>query len=545
MFRPRTALLAGALLLVGAALLVSLVGRTVKRSQARYRAPLVIAVHAFYPGALARDVAATVAAPIEEQVGGVEGMLSMSSQSANDGSYTLHVRFEAGSDLDMALVLVQNRVSMAMPVLPAVVNQEGVSVKKLSPEPLFLVALTAPGGRYDDHYLSKYATTNVKDELARLPGVGDVVLFGRGANGTRVPPDNVGAHARLNGKPAAVLGIHALPNARPGDVRREVLGKVAELHARAPEGVALTVPFDFAANLGQPHDPATGEHLVVDGEMPDGAPAERTAQTLDRAAGLVRQTPGVRDVLALSEHPFSLVRKRPCLVVGLAPKDQRESGRDRIAAEVRAALGEQIPGAVFRVSEPSTAGRYPVYGFPIDFVVEDRGDCGAEELRRCAEALVAKMSRDGTFSDVGVGPGLRGVPLLYVDIDRARCLALGLEVTDVCRTLQNYLGPVSVNQFGRTVQMNVRADPHLRGQSSAVVKLLVKNKQNQAVPLRAVLSVREASGPRVVGRHNGCPAARVTANLAEGASLAGARSLCETWARQELGTKLRLVWETR
>src|SRR5205823_1327749 len=147
----------------------------VKLDPASYKAPLVISVQAVYPGANAKTIADTVAAPIEQQVNGVENMLSMSSQSANDGSYTLHITFKAGTDLDIAQVLVHNRVDIATPGLPDPVKRAGVSVWKKSPEPLLLVSLTSPDKRFDEFYLSNYATINVKDELARLPGVGDVV----------------------------------------------------------------------------------------------------------------------------------------------------------------------------------------------------------------------------------------------------------------------------------------------------------------------------------------------------------------------------------
>ena len=122
MSRRRTAILAGALLLVGAAIAIYFLFRTLS-APTSYKASLVVSVQAFYPGADAQTVAVTVAAPIEEQVSGVEHMLSMSSQSANDGRYTLHVTFPAGTDLDMAQVLVQNRVSLALPILPALVQQ--------------------------------------------------------------------------------------------------------------------------------------------------------------------------------------------------------------------------------------------------------------------------------------------------------------------------------------------------------------------------------------------------------------------------------------
>src|SRR5580704_12568351 len=139
----RTRILVGALLLVGAASAVYFIFR-IWFDTPRYKAPLVISVQAYYPGANAQTVADTVAAPIEEQVSGVEHMLSMSSLASNDGRYTLQITFQAGTDLDMAQVLVQNRVSLALPVLPALVQQESISVRKQSPEPLVLVSLTSP-----------------------------------------------------------------------------------------------------------------------------------------------------------------------------------------------------------------------------------------------------------------------------------------------------------------------------------------------------------------------------------------------------------------
>ena len=100
----------------------------------------------------------TVAAPIEQQVNGVEGMMYMSSQSTNDGAYRLTVTFKLGMDSDMAQVLVQNRVSLALPVIPPLVQNEGVTVKKMSPNTMMIVNLISPDGRYDDIFLSNYAT---------------------------------------------------------------------------------------------------------------------------------------------------------------------------------------------------------------------------------------------------------------------------------------------------------------------------------------------------------------------------------------------------
>ena len=142
-------------------------------------APPTVEVSAVYPGANAKVVADTVAAPIEQHVNGVESMLYMSSQCGNDGSYTLTVTFGNGVDLNMAQVLVQNRVALAQPVLPELVQRRGVTVKKKSPSVLMIVNLYSPTGERDNLYLSNYATIQLKDELSRLNGVGDITYLGQ------------------------------------------------------------------------------------------------------------------------------------------------------------------------------------------------------------------------------------------------------------------------------------------------------------------------------------------------------------------------------
>jgi multidrug efflux pump subunit AcrB len=141
--------------------------------------PPTVEVSAVYPGANAQVVVDTVAAPIEQQVNGVENMLYMSSQCTNDGTYTLTITFKVGVDLNMAQVLVQNRVSLAQPILPDLVKRRGVSVKKKSPTVLMIVNLFSPDGSRDNLYLSNYATIQLRDELARLPGVGDISYLGQ------------------------------------------------------------------------------------------------------------------------------------------------------------------------------------------------------------------------------------------------------------------------------------------------------------------------------------------------------------------------------
>jgi HAE1 family hydrophobic/amphiphilic exporter-1 len=139
--------------------------------------PPTVEVKATYPGANASVVSETVASPIEQEVIGVENMIYMSSVSAGDGSYTLTVSFEVGTNLDMAQVLVQNRAKLAEPKLPEEVRREGVKVKKKSPNIIIFATLYSPDGRFDELYMSNYATLRIRDTLSRIPGVGDIAIF--------------------------------------------------------------------------------------------------------------------------------------------------------------------------------------------------------------------------------------------------------------------------------------------------------------------------------------------------------------------------------
>src|SRR5438874_8358875 len=264
--------------------------------------PPTVRVTASYPGANARVVADTVAAPIEQQVNGVEHMLYMSSQSGNDGSYTLDVTFVLGTDVNMAQVLVQNRVAIAQPTLPDVVKAIGVTTKKRSPDILLAINLYSEDnpetGRpyYDALYLSNYATIQLKDALARLEGVGDVLILGAQDYSMRVwlDPDKLQSRNLTAGDVIRVLreqnvqvaagqiGQPPVPKGQDFQYTMSTLGRLVEAQQFA----------DIILNTGK-----DGEVTYVKdvGRTELGARSQDQSLTLDRkpSVGLaVFQLPG-------------------------------------------------------------------------------------------------------------------------------------------------------------------------------------------------------------------------------------------------------------
>jgi multidrug efflux pump subunit AcrB len=226
-------------------------------------APPTVQVTAVYPGANAYTLRDTVASPIEEQVSGVEGMLYMSSQCTNNGTYTLTVTFKLGMDSDMAQVLVQNRVSLALPVIPALVQNEGITVKKQSPNTLMIVNLIGNDKEKNDPvYLSNYATIFIKDELARVSGVAGITYMGQRDYSLRVwlDPDRLAA---LNLNPMDVVTAITQQNVQvtAGQIGQPPVPKGQSFQLTINTKGRLTDPDEFAnivvkAGVSSPVTPA-------------------------------------------------------------------------------------------------------------------------------------------------------------------------------------------------------------------------------------------------------------------------------------------------
>src|SRR5262249_20889481 len=221
--------------------------------------PPTISVTTSYPGARRRAVVDTVPPAIEQQVNGVDGMIYMQSWSGSDGSYTLIVTFKIGMDINFAQVLVQNKVSAALAQLPAAVQSQGVTVKQQSTAILQFVTLTSPDGRYDSLYLSNYATINLQQELQRLPGVGQVNVYGAGQYSMRIWLDPNKLYARS-------LTIQDVVNALKGQNQQVTAGQLGMPPAPSTQPFQFTL--DVAARLD---DVSQFENIVVktekDGQM--------------------------------------------------------------------------------------------------------------------------------------------------------------------------------------------------------------------------------------------------------------------------------------
>ena len=220
--------------------------------------PPVVQITATYRGGNSQDLEKTVAQPIEQQLVGLDGMLYFFSRSSNDGVMTIDVTYELGTDIDLATVKTQNKVNIALPILPPEVQRQGVTVKKVSSAFLMAISLTASDGRYDDLFLNNYATINLVDKIGSLPGVGNSQLAANQSYGMRIwaNPDKM-----------AKLGLTAtdVTNAIQAQNRQNPAGAIGQ--PPVPNGTEFQYPVNAIGRLLSPKE---FENIVVRAE-PDSS----------------------------------------------------------------------------------------------------------------------------------------------------------------------------------------------------------------------------------------------------------------------------------
>ncbi len=279
--------------------------------------PPSVVVTAQFPGANPQTIAETVATPLEEQINGTEGMLYMGSSAASDGTLTLTVTFKLGFDPDLATQLVQNRVNQALPRLPDVTRTLGVTTVKSSPDLTMVVHLTSPAGRYDMLYLRNYAVLNVKDQLAKIQGVGNVQLFGSGDYAMRI---------WLNPQRIAELGLTA----------DDVVNAVRKQNAQVAAGVINGPPYGTASQLQLP--------ITVEGRLSD--PEEFRQIVIKNEGGVVTRLGDVARVeIEASQYGLrSLLNNKQAVAIPIfqAPGSNAIQISDRVRATM-AELKKNFP----------------------------------------------------------------------------------------------------------------------------------------------------------------------------------------------------------
>jgi hydrophobe/amphiphile efflux-1 (HAE1) family protein len=265
--------------------------------------PPTVIVTATYPGANPKTIAETVASPLEQTVNGLENMLYMSSQSTANGVMILTVTFKIGTDLDLAQVQVQNRVSQVLPKLPEEVRRYGVTTVKSSPDMTLVVHLLSPNDRYDEIYLRNYATLNVKDELSRLNGVGQVQIFGGGEYAMRIwiDPDKAAARGLTASDIVNAIREQNIQVAAGAIGQQPVKDAAFELTVNAKGRLISEEEFEQIIVKTGPHGEKLRLRDVARAEMGSGEYALRSLLNNKKAVGMgVFQLPG-SNALAVSQ----------------------------------------------------------------------------------------------------------------------------------------------------------------------------------------------------------------------------------------------------
>lgn len=303
--------------------------------------PPTIQVSTTYPGASAKTLIKTVALPIEQQVNGVEKMLYMQSYSSNSGSYNLIITFEIGTDLNYAQTLVQNRVQAAMAELPASVQKQGVLVQQKSTAILQFVTLTSEHGEYDGLFLNNYATINMQNELERLPGVGNVSIFGSGSYAMRIwlDPQKMYAYS-LN----------------PSDVLQAISNQNKEITAGqtgAPPSLGSPA-YQFTVNVpGQLADPDAFSNIIVK--------TEATSANQKANSSTTAQVVRIRDVgrVELGSSNYSMAARfngKPAAAIGIyqLPSANALQVADNVRKTVAKMAKQFPPGLTYNIPFDST-----------------------------------------------------------------------------------------------------------------------------------------------------------------------------------------------
>jgi len=553
----------------------------------------MVLIQVAYPGSSARIVADTVAAPIEQQVNGVEKARWLWSRSKYDGKYSLRVAFVERTDRDLAEVLVQNRVALAVPMLPDAANRAGITVCFDAP-PVRILVLRSTNVRYDAQYVGNLASLKLVRQLQRVPSVGGVELAGKtelvvhvygdpeklsvrgltildlrdqlkleladqpsNANGDidvlrqivlRTTPDGnvirlrdvarvelgVGKaqdFALLDGKPAVAMVIRpvvdSLTVAGETDLRRQV----TTIRSQLPTSVSFG-EFFACDPRGDAKAPAS-DYWGIEVTFPSDATPEQIAQSLSKVEADLRQIPGVKATLALSENPFAAFRDGPCVLIQF---DDARGDRRRITEDVRRRLKnvQDFTVCIRNLSPKSPENER------LEMALVAKADPGPDDMRRHTDELVRRLRKYKELVDISHEAAAES-PSIVFNIDRTATNRLGVSLADINDTLQAY-GGIDVGSFRRLEQsLPVKVELDVPGTQpfEKIPSLKVRTVNGQLVAFNEIGKMGKGSQPSRIERFNLHPMVRVNATPAEGVSHAKAWEICKRVA-SELDKEFRL-----
>lgn len=562
-------------------------------------APPEITIQSTYVGADALTVAQSVATPIEQQMSGVDGMLYMYSINSSTGGIRLNVDFDVKTDPNIDQVLAQMRYTQAEPQLPLEIRNYGVTIRKSASSPLALFALYSPQGSRDALFLANYAYIHLNAPMTRVPGVGQVSIFGAGQYAMRLwvspdvlaklgitvseildaisqqntvnPAGQVGAQpvppgqqftytVRAQGRLASPedfenIIIRANPDGslvRVKDVARVELGaqtyNIAGRLNGAPAAIIVVYQLPGSNALDTVNRAKALEdqgYFYLNVQLSPAASLQRTSEVCQQIEQILKETPGVQTyntVVSFSLQSLVNTTYNGFFFVTLQP--WRERDRQGLTAEaIMRLLNQQLtqlPDAIaFTFAPPAILGVGTSGG--ITFVLEDRSGGDVKFLADNTDKFLAAARKRPEFASLRTTL-LPGVPQLFADVDRQKALKQQVPLRSVYQTLQAFMGGYFVNyfnEFGRVWQIYVQAEGEYRTEAEQAGQFYVRNTAGQMVPLSTLVTIENTSGPEFIFHYNGYRAAQILGSLAPGYSSGqGMQALEEVFAEtmpEEMG----------
>jgi multidrug efflux pump subunit AcrB len=563
----------------------------------------VVRVVTTYEGASAAVVADTVTEPIEKEIVGMEGMESLRSRSLA-GVSVIDVRCKRGCDINLVMVLVQNRVNIAMPVLPEVSVRNGARIIRgpSNDRPVLWLVLSGSAPLAE---LSDLAENELKWSLVKIPETGLLQFTGLRARTVRIwlDPEKLAAYnlttadvqkaigkehaepsrgslrskridfhlrgkdvadrvkrlnrlviaqnkgaaiylrdvaaietgeearglARFDGKPVVAVGVDRLFGTNPLTVCRRVKQALPRLRRLLPRGVELKVVFDYSAL-------AEGQKaLLIKVVGPAGIQDEQMARLLARCEQRVTQVPEVAGTFTTVGTGPGEPANEAQIIVPLKPSVRDRATVARVIGAVRQALKKESAIQV-AVSDAAVSSRTPPLGFPIDLVLQ-----GPEwtKVVEWSQRLCRELQAGTAVTDV-LSDYRAPVQSVSVDLDRTKMKTFGVRMADVMTTLQVYFGDRLTRIGGRDLVCEIRLRQREKKQLAPEVgKLKVRNDQGEMVPLGTLVTIKMAPTDTAIHRFNQRRAVEITANLANGLTVAQARARCYELA-ERLRKELRL-----